>query len=152
MKEFRAELVIGLFAALLVGAPALAQDARDPAVIILDVDEAGAPDGSAEEATEAVGPVTFLSPLLGGVPEIRGRTIEQVFTEASPLFPPLDGLPEEIWKEQKCTGCHEWTRERICEQATNYLDPAFADNLAKPHPLGGSFKANLKLWAEDGCP
>lgn len=152
MRKFRAELGIGLFAALLAGAPIPAQETRDPAVIILDVDEGNAASSPDKELEEAVGPVTFDSPLLGGTPEMRGKTIEQVFTEASPLFPPLEGLPEEIWKGQKCTSCHQWTRERICEQATNYLDPAFADNLAKQHPLGGSFKANLKLWAAEGCP
>ncbi|MFY0633980.1 MAG: hypothetical protein JXQ91_09205 [Vannielia sp.] len=147
MKENRAGLVIGLFAALLVAASAAAQEARDPAVIILDVEE----NGQVEGPEDPVGPVRWGEPLVGGVEEIRGKTIEQVFTENTPLFPPLEGLPEEIWKEQTCTNCHEWTQERICEQATNYLNPEFIDNLTKPHPLGGTFKGNLKLWAEEGC-
>lgn len=147
MKENRAGLGIGLFIALFGAVAAVAQEARDPAVIILDVEE----NAESGEASEPVGPVRWGEPLAGGAPEIVGKTIEQVFTENSPLFPPLEGLPEEIWKDQKCTTCHEWTRDRICEQATNYLNPDFADNLTKEHPLGGSFKANLKLWAEDGC-
>ena len=147
MKENRAGLVIGLIVALLGATVTGAQEAGDPAVIILDVEE----DGGVEGPDTPVGPVRWGAPLIGGVPEIRGKTIEEVFTENSPLFPPLEGLPEEIWKGQTCTNCHEWTRERICEQATNYLNPDFADNLAKEHPLGGTFKANLKLWAEDGC-
>ncbi|SIO15614.1 hypothetical protein [Vannielia litorea] len=147
MKEIRAGLVIGLFAALLGAVASGAQDAGDPAVIILDVEE----DGEVEGPEEPVGPVRWDEPLTGSAEEIRGKTIEQVFTENSPLFPPLEGLPEEIWKAQTCTTCHEWTRERICEQATNYLNPEFSENLTKPHPLGGTFKANLKLWAEDGC-
>lgn len=147
MKEIRAGLFIGLFAAPIAGLSVWAQEARDPAIIILDVEENGVVKGP----DQPMKPVTFDDPILGGAPEIRGKTIPEVF-EMSPRFPPIEGLPDELWKNQHCTGCHEWNRERICEQATNYLDPAFADNLAKPHPLGGSFKANLKLWAEDGCP
>ncbi|QDC11437.1 hypothetical protein FHY55_20350 [Oceanicola sp. D3] len=150
MKENRAGLVIGLFAALFLAGVAVAQGTGDPAVIILDVDENEQETGAPGQDVP-VGPVRWGEPLQGGVEDIRGKTIEQVFTESSPLFPPLEGLPEEIWKDQTCTNCHEWTRERICEQATNYLKPEFADNLAKAHPLGGTFKANLKLWAEDGC-
>ena len=147
MKEIRAGVAVGLIAALLGAIAVSAQESGNPAVIILDVEEGG----SAEGSEEPVGPVRWGEPIAGGVEEIRGRTIEQVFTEGSPLHPPLEGLPDEVWKDQKCTSCHEWTRERICEQATNYLDPAFSDNLVKPHPLGGTFKTNLKLWAEEGC-
>ncbi|MGR3792934.1 hypothetical protein [Vannielia sp. SX4] len=147
MKEIRAGLVIGLIAALGGAWAAGAQQAGDPAVIILDVEE----DGAVEGPDAPVGPVRWGEALIGGAPEIQGKTIEQVFTEGSPLFPPIEGLPDEVWKDQLCTSCHEWTQERICEQATNYLDPAFADNLAKEHPMGGTFKGNLRLWAEDGC-
>ncbi|MGR3321313.1 MAG: caspase family protein [Pseudooceanicola sp.] len=94
--------------------------------------------------------VFFDEPLTQGVPDIIGRTIIEV-TELSPLFPPIEGLPEEMWKEQKCTSCHQWNREALCTQAKVYLTENASRALAKEHPFGGSFKRNLKAWAQGGC-
>ena len=101
------------------------------------------PDGS--------GPITFISPLTEGDQHIIGRSIQEIFTTSSPMFPPIEGLPEELWKGQKCSNCHKWTRELLCEQGSFYLSADATRSLDKKHPLGGTFKRNLKAWAEAGC-
>ncbi len=97
------------------------------------------------------GPITFTSPLTEGEPHIVGKSIEQIFSKGSPMFPPIEGLPEEIWKGQNCSNCHKWTRELLCEQGRFYLTANGAPSMEKKHPLGGTFKQNLRRWAETGC-
>ncbi len=70
---------------------------------------------------------------------------------AEPLFPPVEGLPDEYWKNQHCSNCHEWTRERICTQANTYLSLNMQRSLDKAHPFGGVLKRSLKAWAAGGC-
>jgi hypothetical protein len=94
--------------------------------------------------------VTFSAPLTQGTPEIVGQSIEELIA-GSPLFPPIDGLPEELWETQSCTSCHDWQQDNLCTQANTYLTETGAENLVKPHPYGGSFKQNLAVWARDGC-
>lgn len=95
-------------------------------------------------------PVTFDAPLTDGSAEIVGKTMEQLLA-AAPLFPPVEGLPEELWAEQQCSSCHQWERANLCELANTYLTEAGAENLIKPHPYGGTFKLNLRTWAQGGC-
>ena len=108
----------------------------------------------AEPAPEAEvktpGIVTFLSPLDAEVPEVNGRSIADLIG-SSPIFPPIEGLPESLWKGQSCSNCHEWTRERICTQANTYLSLNMQRSLDKAHPFGGALKRNLKAWAAGGC-
>ncbi|EAQ03136.1 hypothetical protein OB2597_13368 [Pseudooceanicola batsensis HTCC2597] len=94
--------------------------------------------------------VFFDRPLEHGAAEIVGKTIMEVAT-SSPVFPPIEGLPEELWKEQSCSNCHQWTRADLCEQAKFYNREVAARSLQKEHPFGGSFKRNLKIWADGGC-
>ncbi len=95
--------------------------------------------------------VFFDRPLEHGVPEIVGKTIMEVAT-SSPLFSPIDGLPEEMWKNQTCSNCHQWTRDDLCAQAKFYNnDGGTARALRKEHPFGGTFKRNLRVWADGGC-
>ncbi len=94
--------------------------------------------------------VLFDQPLQRGVPEIVGRTIMQV-TERSPLFPPIEGLPESVWKDKTCSNCHQWTRDALCTQAQTYLKESGTRAVAKEHPFGGSFKQNLRAWARGDC-
>ena len=107
-----------------------------------------APPG--DGADDADFEVFFDKPLDRGVPQIVGRTIMEV-TQTSPLFPPLQGLPDALWKDQTCTGCHQWTRDDLCTQAKVYLKESMARSVEKQHPLGGSFKRALKVWAQGGC-
>ena len=120
------------------------------------------PIGPPEEQTAAVAPepapeseveqyvVLFDRPLERGAPEIVGRTIMEV-TELSPAFPPIEGLPDAMWKGQTCTNCHQWTRDALCTQAQTYLKESGTRALAKEHPFGGSFKQNLRAWARGDC-
>jgi hypothetical protein len=94
--------------------------------------------------------VTFSGPIQSGEPQIVGKSIEQLIA-GGPLFPPFEGIPDELWKGQHCTNCHQWNRDRLCEQAQFYLQGDAARSLEKPHPLGLSFKQVLKAWAAGGC-
>lgn len=94
--------------------------------------------------------VFYEVPLTYGDAAIIGKTIEEV-TKLSPHFAPVEGLPESYWKEKECSACHKWTQTDLCTQASFYLTEAGAFNVQKKHPLGGSFKQNLKIWAEGGC-
>jgi len=135
----------------------LAVASDGPALIILDVDEEELNTETVIDSSDIGaplsprGPVTFSAPLLGGDPWVAGRSIEQLIA-GSPLHPPLEGLPDELWKDQQCSSCHQWERVNVCEQASFYTQPQNASRMNKPHPYGGSFKANLKLWADAGCP
>ena len=110
---------------------------------------AAAPQTTEEDVTEDF-VVFFDQPLQHGVPEIVGRTIMQV-TEQSPLFPPIEGLPEAMWKSQTCSNCHQWTRDALCAQGSTYLKESGTRALKKEHPFGGSFKRNLRSWARADC-
>jgi uncharacterized caspase-like protein len=94
--------------------------------------------------------VFFDRPLDHGPPEILGRTIKEV-TTLSPRFPPIEGLPEAMWKEETCSNCHDWNRGALCDQAKFYQREAAVRSLSKKHPFGGGFKQNLKYWADGGC-
>ena len=102
------------------------------------------------EHVETPGIVTFESPLVSEVSEVNGKSIAELIG-ASPIFPPIEGLPEQLWKGQHCSNCHEWTRERICTQAETYLSLNMQRSLDKAHPFGGALKRNLKAWAAGGC-
>ncbi len=95
-------------------------------------------------------PVLFSQPLQSGTSEIVGKSIEELVA-GSPIFPPIEGIPDELWKGQTCANCHEWTREDLCTQATTYLSASASRSLEKPHPYGASFKHSLMRWAEGGC-
>ena len=96
--------------------------------------------------------ISFGQPIVSPTPEINGRTIAELVT-GSPLFPPIEGLPPELWQGQTCANCHEWTREALCDQGTVYVSrqDVAERSLAKVHPYGGGFKQVLKVWARDGC-
>lgn len=95
--------------------------------------------------------VTFNSPLPLGPEGVAGRSIADLLANGRPLFPPIEGLPEEVWKDQPCATCHKWTIDDLCTQAKTYARPDAADRLSKPHPLGPEFKQALKAFGEGGC-
>lgn len=94
--------------------------------------------------------VTYAAPLTVGDPETIGRSIEQLAT-GSPLYAPIEGIPDAMWKGQPCSACHTWTRAALCDQGKTYLGPTAERSLAKPHPYGHGFKQNLRDWARGGC-
>ena len=107
-------------------------------------------DGPKVAVIDPDAPVTFLSPLASEVPEVNGRSIAELI-DAAPIYPPIEGLPEALWKDQNCSNCHEWTEERICTQANTYLSLNMQRSLDKAHPFGGALKRSLKNWAAGGC-
>lgn len=94
--------------------------------------------------------LTFSMPFTSGDPVLVGNSIAQI-VELSPLFPPIEGIPEELWKDQTCSNCHQWTKEALCTQGTTYVTATDDTAVSKPHPFGGSFKLNLRAWADGGC-
>ena len=103
-----------------------------------------------EDIFALLGPVTYDSPLMFGNDSVLGLTIPEVL-QTSPLFPPVEGLPEALWKEQSCANCHSWDREMLCTQGQTYLGMDPNRYQEKPHPFGGAFKVNLRQWATNDC-
>lgn len=85
-----------------------------------------------------------------GGPAVEGRSIAQL-ARGEPLFPPIDGLPAEVWQGRQCSGCHNWDRATLCAQGEFYTVGGGTENLRKAHPFGGGFKAQLRRWAVQGC-
>ncbi|MDN5786416.1 hypothetical protein [Pseudorhodobacter sp.] len=81
---------------------------------------------------------------------VDGKTIAELI-KGSPLFPPIEGIPENMWKNQTCSNCHQWTKEALCTQGATYTGPNGPHSLAKLHPYGGAFKAALLTFALEGC-
>lgn len=103
------------------------------------------------KAPEALsGPITFETAVVSELSAVSGRSIAELI-KMSPLYPPVEGLPEEYWKDQTCSNCHQWTQERLCNQAGAYLSANMERSLDKKHPFGGALKRHLKGWAEAGC-
>ncbi|RVT84134.1 caspase family protein [Rhodobacteraceae bacterium CCMM004] len=114
---------------------------------------APAPSQTAE-AAPAAAPLrvvrSFGTPIGAGPPEIAVLSIETA-VDGSPLFPPIEGLPEELWKGQPCSTCHAWTRDALCTQAQTYATASSTRALSKLHPYGGVFKQALRQWSENDC-
>jgi hypothetical protein len=92
--------------------------------------------------------IRYNEPLKFGPFPVNGSTIEQLI-EGIPLFPPLEGLDESLWKKH-CSACHKWDRQTLCEQGTSYAkNPRSA--LRHSHPYGGADKIALMQWAKGGC-
>ncbi len=94
--------------------------------------------------------ITFSTKLINGSDHVKGRSIEQLI-KGSPLYPPIAELPKELWEDQTCSNCHQWDQANLCVQAGTYLRPTGESSVSKRHPYGGSLKANLQIWARDGC-
>jgi len=106
--------------------------------------------GTAEVIEEEAATLAFTTPLTTGGEGVQGRSIEAL-VKGSPLFAPIEGIPDELWKGQPCSACHNWTKAALCEQGTTYLAQSGERALSKPHPYGGPFKRALRVWAKAGC-
>jgi uncharacterized caspase-like protein len=93
-------------------------------------------------------PVLFDVPVHFGDPAIDGKSIAQLI-QGKPRFSPIEGLDKSFWDKQ-CSGCHQWTEERLCEQAQTYANNDVTV-LRLQHPLGTRFKVALGRWAKNGC-
>lgn len=100
---------------------------------------------------EALEDVLWDVPLAGAGPDVDGRTLAELI-EGSPLFPPIEGLPDEVWKGKHCSDCHQWTRPALCDQGTFYVNSQEEMLLGAVHPYGGQLRRALKAWAVRGCP
>jgi len=80
----------------------------------------------------------------------RGLSLRDM-ARASPEFPPIDGLQEELWREKPCSNCHNWSIPNLCDQGKFYVKAGAATLQRKRHPFGGGFKAALAAWAKEGC-
>ncbi|MES5484558.1 hypothetical protein QMZ05_17515 [Bradyrhizobium sp. INPA03-11B] len=106
---------------------------------------APAPAAAAAPADDTL---RFTQPIPEGPFPVQGQSIEQL-ARGIPQFPPIEGLPEEVWKKS-CQSCHQWDRQALCEQGASYAkNPRSA--LRHPHPYGGAYKAALMRWAKSGC-
>lgn len=97
-----------------------------------------------------VGSVSYSAPLAFGDSHIMGRTLSQII-QSSPAYPPIEGLPDAIWKDKTCASCHTWTRQDLCVQANTYVSMDPTKYREKKHPFGGLLKMNLRNWAQNGC-
>lgn len=93
--------------------------------------------------------ITFLTPLARSFEPIAGRSIAEII-EGSPQYPPVEGLPDSVWKDRHCMDCHHWTKEALCTQGQTYLTATGSFALDKQHPIDG-FKQVLRQWAASGC-
>ena len=94
--------------------------------------------------------VTFSSPFPTTDAALSGRSIEALLG-ATPLFSPIEGLPQELWKDQPCSNCHKWTRENFCTQSRVYRDTDEVALIDGEHPFGPDFKMALRNWARNDC-
>jgi hypothetical protein len=104
-----------------------------------------APSASASTAGQAI---RFTDPLTSIPYPMNGHSLAELI-KGTPLFPPIEGLEESVWKKQ-CTSCHQWTQKTLCEQANTYNNNPKAA-LRVPHPYGGPEKVAMMHWAKTGC-
>lgn len=97
-----------------------------------------------------IGSVRYDLPMNFGNEGTIGRSLSTIFSTA-PMFPPIEGLPDEIWKDKSCNSCHQWTRADLCVQAQTYIEKKPVKYQEKQHPFGGMLKINMRSWALGGC-
>ncbi len=114
--------------------------------------------GSSAGAPQAVAlapgaPAKFTAPFAVGAPEIDGKSMEQLI-HGTPAYPPIDGLPAEVWQGKQCATCHqrEWTQKTLCDQGLFYIKSGETRTLSVKHPFGNAFGTALRGWAASGCP
>ncbi|MDV7141310.1 caspase family protein [Tropicimonas sp. TH_r6] len=104
----------------------------------------------AEIASLSPEELTMQTPLMLADEVLTGKSIATLI-QGSPLFPPIEGLPDSVWTGRQCTTCHEWSQDVLCEVGEGYVTAQNTRALSKQHPYGGGFKRVLKTWAEGGC-
>lgn len=125
-----------------------AEIAAEPAAPEKPAESAASQTASAASAGPSSDQLRFDEPVPFGAFPVQGRTLKEL-AGGEPLFPPIEGLPEELWKKP-CATCHKWNQERLCEQGNSYLKAA-KYVLRHQHPYGGTYKLALMRWAKSGC-
>ena len=95
--------------------------------------------------------VTFRGPLYDPGQSIHGRSLADLI-QSSPEHPPFEGVPDEMWKGQTCSNCHQWDEVKLCDQAKTYVTRGVASFDRIPHPFGGRLKRAMANWAAADCP
>jgi hypothetical protein len=130
---------------------ALRGGAPPPAVAAVPPPAAAPPPAAPAPAAAAPTEETiikFNEPITFGPYPVNGSSLEQLFNSV-PMFPPIEGLAESIWK-RPCSSCHKWDRRTLCEQGATYVKNP-PSSLRHPHPFGGADKLALMQWAKTGC-
>ena len=103
---------------------------------------------SATAAMRADEVLRFDQPIPFGPYPLNGKSLKEL-TDTLPMFPPIEGLDESLWKKN-CRECHQWSQANLCQQASTYLQtPRYA--LRVPHPFGGTIQIAMMRWAKSGC-
>ena len=121
-----------------------AADKPDTEVAAIESAPSVQPDIATSQAILFDKPITSLEEV------INGLSLAQLIL-GKPVHSPIEGLPEAAWKEQNCSGCHQWTKEALCAQAKVYTTEKGEIALSKKHPYGGAFKQTMRIWASGGC-
>ncbi len=116
--------------------------AKSPAVAMPSAPEKAVIKIRPEDALSFDQPVPF-----GPFP-VNGQTLKKL-AESIPMFPPLEGLDEALWKKN-CSSCHKWDKAGLCQQGGTYINVA-RYVLRHQHPYGGAYKIALMRWAKSGC-
>lgn len=125
--------------------PAVAQPTRrDPKPEAEPKSQQTANNSTASDSDE----LRYNQPVPFGPYPVNGLSLEQLI-ETVPLFAPIEGLPEDLWKKS-CATCHKWNKDRLCEQGKTYAKAA-KNVLRHQHPMGGAFKIALMKWSKSGC-
>jgi Caspase domain len=130
--------------------PATAAKAAEPRPPVVQQQAAvtPVPPKTATPPADTGAVIKFTEPLQSGPFPVQGQSIQKL-ASGFPLFPPIEGLDEKLWKHE-CSNCHKWDRRTLCDQGTTYArNPASV--MRHPHPYGGSFKVALMEWAKAGC-
>jgi hypothetical protein len=136
--------------------PPTVATAPPPAAPLPPAAAPGAPPAAAPAATAMMpGPpirpedmLRFDQPIPFGPFPVNGHSIAEMI-QSTPLFSPIEGVDESVWK-RPCANCHQWNKDRMCEQGATYVrDPK--NVLRVPHPFGGALKIALMRWAKSGC-
>lgn len=94
--------------------------------------------------------IKFDVPISTGPYPVNGKSLAQLI-QGTPMFSPIEGLEDAVWKGKNCSSCHDWNKDRLCEQGTFYAKNEPKQILRKQHPYGGPFKLALRNWSQDGC-
>lgn len=119
--------------------------APDETAVAKTAEESKQPE---QESFDLPDEIFFDKPIATTIPEIANRSIADLI-KGSPVHPPIENLPDVVWKGKTCSNCHQWHEDNLCDQAKTYLADTAA--FSKPHPYGVAFKAALRIWARDGC-
>lgn len=127
-----------------VGLRSMALQPKTAAAMPANKTKANAPPATPETG------LRFDLPVPEGPVPVRGKSLKEL-TEGQPIFSPIEGLDESLWKKS-CPSCHKWNQERLCNQGSSYIKSAKAKAVFRhQHPYGGPYKLALMRWAKSGC-